>query len=84
VTQPPLELDPAGAWPEAAIDSLRFDEVDGRTTISCTSRHPSLASRHRWVQGGMERGLTAAQHRLDEFLAAPAAAIRGVDERGRE
>jgi uncharacterized protein YndB with AHSA1/START domain len=56
-------------WPESAIDTVAFDERGGRTLIECVSRHPSLESRDRWVSGGMQRGLTAAQLRLDAYLA---------------
>ena len=56
-------------WPESATDTVTFDERDGRTLIACVSRHPSLESRDRWVHGGMEHGLAAAQHRLDAYLA---------------
>lgn len=56
-------------WPESASDTVTFDERDGRTLISCVSRHPSLESRNRWLHGGMKRGLTAAQRRLNHYLA---------------
>jgi uncharacterized protein YndB with AHSA1/START domain len=56
-------------WPDSAIDTVTFDERDGRSLIAFVSRHPSFESRDRWVSGGMEHGLNAAQHRLDTYLS---------------
>jgi uncharacterized protein YndB with AHSA1/START domain len=57
-------------WPESAVDTVTFEDRGGRTLISCSSRHPTFESRDRWVTGGMRRGLTAAQRRLDDYLKA--------------
>jgi hypothetical protein len=51
------------------VDTVTFDDRDGHTVIECESRHPSFESRERWVHGGMERGLSAGQTRLDTYLA---------------
>jgi uncharacterized protein YndB with AHSA1/START domain len=63
-----------------AIETLLLEERDGKTTITTTSVHQTLAGRDGHLSGGrMEAGMTDGYSRLDELLAAlqeSAAAVR--------
>jgi uncharacterized protein YndB with AHSA1/START domain len=54
-----------------AIETLLLEERDGKTTITTTSVHKTLAGRDGHLSGGrMEPGMTDGYSRLDELLAA--------------
>ena len=58
-----------GDWPET-LNTLTFDEEDGRTTITSTVLYPSQEARDRALGTGMNDGWSAGYARLDEYLAA--------------
>ena len=53
-----------------AIVTMRFDEVDGRTTVTSTSLFASAEIRDLVLRSGMEHGINEMYSRLDELLAA--------------
>jgi uncharacterized protein YndB with AHSA1/START domain len=54
-----------------AIETLLLEEHDGKTTITTTSVHKTLAGRDGHLSGGrMEAGMTDGYSRLDALLAA--------------
>ncbi|MEA2536957.1 MAG: hypothetical protein QOF11_1191 [Chloroflexota bacterium] len=52
-----------------ALDSLVFEERDGRTTVRTHSVFQSVQDRDAMVESGMEDGLEDSMNRLDELLA---------------
>lgn len=54
---------------EPAIVSLRFDESDGRTTVTTVIDYGSKASRDEALATGMTDGMEASYQKLDELLA---------------
>jgi uncharacterized protein YndB with AHSA1/START domain len=57
-------------WPgHVALDTVRFDEVDGRTIVRMHSTYQSLEDRDGMVQGGMATGVAEGFRRLDDLLA---------------
>jgi uncharacterized protein YndB with AHSA1/START domain len=61
-------------WPgHVSLDSLTFEEVDGRTIIRGRSVFQSVEDRDGMVSSGMEAGMREGYERLDELLARLAA-----------
>jgi uncharacterized protein YndB with AHSA1/START domain len=58
-----------GAPGHVSLDSLTFDELDGRTVLHAKSVHQSIEARDAMVASGMEGGLTEGYQRLDELIA---------------
>jgi uncharacterized protein YndB with AHSA1/START domain len=58
-----------GAPGHVSLDSIKFEERDGRTVVHGRSVFQSLEARDAMVQAGMETGLTEGYDRLDELLA---------------
>lgn len=58
-----------GAPGEVSLESVRFEEVDGRTRMYSRSVFPSVEARDAAVAGGMARGITESMERLDSLLA---------------
>ena len=58
-----------GAPGHVSLDSLTFDEQDGRTVLHAKSVHQSVEARDAMVASGMEGGLTEGYQRLDELIA---------------
>ena len=57
-------------WPDVeAVDTLTFEEVDGGTLVTTSSRHPSIEARDGHLAGGMEGGMTEGYERLDALVA---------------
>jgi len=57
-------------WPgHVALDTVRFEEVDGRTTVRMHSTYQSIEDRDGMIQGGMASGVTEGFRRLDDLLA---------------
>ena len=57
-------------WPgHVALDSIRFDEVDGRTVVRIHSTYQSVEARDGMAEGGMATGVAEGFRRLDELLA---------------
>jgi uncharacterized protein YndB with AHSA1/START domain len=59
-----------GAPGHVALDSIRFEERDGRTLSVTHSVYQSVEARDAMVESGMEAGLTDGFSRLDELLAS--------------
>jgi uncharacterized protein YndB with AHSA1/START domain len=57
-----------GAPGHVALDSLVFEEHDGRTTVRTHSVYQSVQDRDAMVESGMEDGLEDSMNRLDELL----------------
>ncbi len=57
-------------WPgHVALESMTFEEHDGKTVIRQNSVYQSVADRDAMVESGMEAGLNDGFERLDELLA---------------
>ena len=57
-------------WPgHVALDSVRFEEVDGRTIVRMHSTYQSVEARDGMAEGGMATGVAEGFRRLDELLA---------------
>lgn len=54
---------------DEAIETFVLDELDGKTTITTTTVHRSMAGRDGHLKHGMEVGMTEGYARLDELLA---------------
>ena len=52
-----------------SVDTVTFDEEDGKTTITGTSVYDTKEDRDGMLQSGMESGLAEGLDRLDEYLA---------------
>ena len=52
-----------------SIASARFDESDGRTTLTITVRYPTGATRDQMALSGMAEGMGQGYERLDDLLA---------------
>ena len=58
-------------WPgHVALDTIRFDEVDGRTVVRIHSTYQSVEARDGMAEGGMATGVAEGFRRLDELLAS--------------
>jgi uncharacterized protein YndB with AHSA1/START domain len=53
---------------EVSVESLMFEERDGRTTIRSTNRSSSIEARDAMLQSGMEKGAAETYDRLEELL----------------
>ena len=58
----------AGAPGAVSMESLRFEEVGGKTTVVINAVHLSVESRDGMIAGGMERGVSEGNERLDALL----------------
>jgi len=57
-------------WPgHVALDSVRFEEIDGRTIVRMHSTYQSVEARDGMAEGGMATGVAEGFRRLDELLA---------------
>jgi uncharacterized protein YndB with AHSA1/START domain len=62
-----------GGWPDVvSIETLRFEDLGGRTGITAHSVFPTVEARDAMVSSGMERGVREGYEQLDELLAAAA------------
>jgi uncharacterized protein YndB with AHSA1/START domain len=57
-----------GAPGHVSLDSVTFEERDGRTVLRGHSVFQSVEARDAMVQSGMERGLNEGYDRLDELI----------------
>jgi uncharacterized protein YndB with AHSA1/START domain len=57
-----------GAPGHVSLDSVKFEERDGRTVLRGHSVFQSVEARDAMVQSGMERGLSEGYDRLDELI----------------
>jgi uncharacterized protein YndB with AHSA1/START domain len=56
-------------WPgHVALDSVRFEEVDGRTIVHMHSTYQSVEARDGMAEGGMASGVAEGFRRLDDLL----------------
>ncbi len=56
-------------WYEGeAVVTTRFEQRDGRTTVTMTIRYDSRRTRDAVLQSGMERGVARSYERLDGIL----------------
>jgi uncharacterized protein YndB with AHSA1/START domain len=58
-----------GAPGHVSLDSIAFEERDGRTVLHAHSAFQSVEARDAMIEAGMERGLTEAYTQLDELMA---------------
>jgi uncharacterized protein YndB with AHSA1/START domain len=58
-----------GAPGHVSLDSLTFEERDGRTLVRTHSVFQSVQARDAMLAGGMERGMSEGYERLDELIA---------------
>lgn len=57
-------------WPgHVALESMTFEERDGKTIVRQTSVYQSVADRDSMIESGMETGLSEGYERLDELLS---------------
>jgi uncharacterized protein YndB with AHSA1/START domain len=57
-------------WPgHVSLESMTFEERDGKTLVRQNSVYQSVADRDGMVESGMETGLNEGFERLDEVLA---------------
>jgi len=57
-------------WPgHVSLESIRFEERDGKTIIRNHSVYQSVADRDGMIESGMEEGMNDGFDRLDELLA---------------
>lgn len=56
-----------GAPGQVSLETLTFEEVDGRTRLRTRSVFPSVEARDAMVASGMERGIRDSMDRLDEL-----------------
>jgi uncharacterized protein YndB with AHSA1/START domain len=56
-----------GDWPET-LNTVVFDEDDGRTTVTVTTLYPSQEAREAAVATGMETGMNRSFDLLDDYL----------------
>lgn len=52
-----------------SIESVKFEELGGRTRLVAHSVYPTVEARDGMVASGMESGMTEGYERLDEVLA---------------
>jgi uncharacterized protein YndB with AHSA1/START domain len=57
-----------GAPGHVSLDALKFDELDGRTTLRVHSVFQSVEARDAMVSAGMETGVQEGYERLDELV----------------
>ena len=58
-----------GAPGHVSLDTLRFEERDGKTIVHMNSVHQSVEARDAMIGSGMESGLNEGFERLEELLA---------------
>jgi uncharacterized protein YndB with AHSA1/START domain len=58
-----------GAPGHVSLETARFIEQDGRTTLRIESVHQSVEARDAMIAGSMETGVNEGYERLDELLA---------------
>lgn len=58
-----------GAPGHISLDTLRFEEDEGRTRLRVASVFQSVEDRDAMIQNGMEAGLNEGYERLDELIA---------------
>ena len=51
-----------------SLETLTFEERDGKTLVRTNAVYQSVADRDRHLQGGMERGVNDSMERLAELL----------------
>lgn len=57
-------------WPgHVSLESMTFEERDGKTIVRQTSVYQSVADRDSMIESGMETGLSEGYERLDELLS---------------
>lgn len=57
-------------WPgHVSLESMTFEERDGKTIVRQTSVYQSVADRDSMIESGMETGLNEGFERLDEVLS---------------
>ncbi|HSU14342.1 SRPBCC family protein [Longimicrobium sp.] len=57
-----------GGWADT-VNTVAFDEADGRTTVTTRMRYPSRADRDAALATGMKDGAAESLDRLAEYLA---------------
>lgn len=58
-----------GAPGQVSLETLTFEERDGRTVVRTNSVFQSVEARDAMVESGMERGINEGYERLDELIA---------------
>jgi len=62
-----------GAPGHVSLETLRFEDVDGRTRVRNIAVYQSVEDRDAMVESGMENGLNEGHERLDELIGQLAA-----------
>jgi hypothetical protein len=57
-----------GAPDQVCLESVRFEEVDGRTRVTLHSVFPSVEAQEMAVASGMNHGIIESMERVDELL----------------
>jgi uncharacterized protein YndB with AHSA1/START domain len=63
-----------------ALNTLTFEEVDGRTTLSILVEHSCKEHRDAHIESGMEGGMQEAMDALEQIAISLASVRRGRDE----
>ncbi len=58
--------------PGVSLETLTFVEHDGKTTLTTSSRFPSVEARNGMLESGMEAGAAETMDRLAEYLGTMA------------
>jgi uncharacterized protein YndB with AHSA1/START domain len=72
-----------GAPGHVSLQTLTFDERDGRTLLRTNVVFQSVADRDAMIESGMEEGVNDSMDRLDELLARPTSRDTQGGHRGR-
>lgn len=59
-----------GAPGQVAVETVRLDEEDGKTTLTVTSVAPSKEARDAVLESGMTEGAAETWDRLEEYLVS--------------
>lgn len=65
-----------------ALETATFEDLGGRTRVTTKSLMESIEARDGMIASGMEHGIREGYERLDDLLAAGAAAPAGPDQAG--
>ena len=57
------------AFPGPSVNTMVFDDLGDRTSMTLTLVYPSREIRDGWVESGMTDGMTQGYERLDELLS---------------
>lgn len=70
-----------GAPGHVSLETLTFEERDGKTLLRTNDVFQSVEDRDAAIQSGMESGINQSMERLDELLAVLAASSTGLGQK---